>query len=142
MTPTLDDGICRIFLRGFALSCSIGIHAAERAARQRVLVDIDLYTRAPAPGAPDAIGSVVDYDFLRREIGDLAASRHFDLQETLATAILDICTAPEGVLAARVATAKPDVYPDCAMIGVELFRAKPAFGIATPGAWQAGPEGR
>jgi len=30
------------------------------------------------------------------------------------------------VLAARVSTAKPDVYPDCHSVGVEVFRIKPA----------------
>jgi dihydroneopterin aldolase len=29
------------------------------------------------------------------------------------------------VQAARVSTAKPDVYPDCAAVGVEVFRCKP-----------------
>lgn len=132
MGPEADDRLCRIFLRGFRLSCSIGIHRPERERRQRILVDIDLYTAAPAPGAADAIAGVVDYDFLRVEIGHLAAGRHFELQETLAAAILDLCLAPAGVLAARVATSKPDVYPDCAAIGVELFRSKPAFRGATP----------
>ena len=30
-----------------------------------------------------------------------------------------------GVMAARVSTRKPDVYPDCDAVGVEVFRAKP-----------------
>ena len=30
-----------------------------------------------------------------------------------------------GVMAARVSTRKPDVYPDCEAVGVEVFRAKP-----------------
>jgi len=30
-----------------------------------------------------------------------------------------------GVMAARVSTRKPDVYPDCEAVGVEAFRAKP-----------------
>jgi dihydroneopterin aldolase len=28
------------------------------------------------------------------------------------------------VIAARVSTAKPDVYPDCHSVGVEVFRMK------------------
>ena len=30
-----------------------------------------------------------------------------------------------GVQAAQVSTRKPDVYPDCDAVGVEIFRAKP-----------------
>jgi len=30
-----------------------------------------------------------------------------------------------GVQAVRLSTCKPDVYPDCDAVGVEVFRAKP-----------------
>jgi dihydroneopterin aldolase len=31
-----------------------------------------------------------------------------------------------SVMAARVSTAKPDVYPDCEAVGVEVFKIKPS----------------
>ena len=40
-------------------------------------------------------------------------------------AILDALLAHPGVVAARVATSKPDVYPDCEAVGVETFRLRP-----------------
>ena len=119
-------GMRRIFLRNFALSCSIGIHPSERAARQRVLVNVDLFVDGAA-AAPDRIDAVLDYDFLRAEITRLAESRHFDLQETLAQEIAAICMAKPGLLAVRVSTEKPDVYPDCDAIGLELLVAGEAF---------------
>ena len=119
-------GMGRIFLRNFALSCSIGIHPPERAAPQRVLVNVDLFVR-PGTGRTDRIDGVLDYDFLRDEIARLAGSRHYELQETLAQAIADACLAKAGVLAARVSTEKPDVYPDCDAVGVEIFVAGDEF---------------
>jgi dihydroneopterin aldolase len=53
------------------------------------------------------------------------AQGHIGLQETLCDDVLDQLLAHPGVLAARVATCKPDVYPDCEAVGVEAFRAKP-----------------
>ncbi|MFN4088333.1 MAG: dihydroneopterin aldolase [Alphaproteobacteria bacterium] len=122
-------GLRRIFLHRYALSCSIGIHAFERRGPQRLLVDIDLYVRPRPPDGEDTIDTVLDYDFLREEIGHLAASRHFELQETLLEAIAGICLTKPQVLAARVSTEKPDVYPDCAAVGVELFVARDDLGL-------------
>ena len=53
----------------------------------------------------------------------LAGSRHFNLQETLVDAILDLCLAQPGVIEARVSTEKPDVYKDC-RVGYEAVRRK------------------
>lgn len=120
MNALLLQGMRRIFLRNFRLDCSIGIHDFERSARQRILVNIDLYVERGGVGR-DEIDAVVDYDFLRERISALAASRHFNLQETLVEEIAGICLAQDGVKAARVSTEKPDVYPDCDAVGVEVF---------------------
>ena len=58
------------------------------------------------------------------------ARGHIQLQETLADDILQAMLAHPGVRAARVATEKPDVYPDCAAVGVEVFGITPAKGPA------------
>jgi dihydroneopterin aldolase len=46
--------------------------------------------------------------------------RRFNLQETVAHAIYDLVAARAGVVGLRVSTRKPDVYPDCEAVGVEL----------------------
>lgn len=119
-------GLRRIFLRNLTVLCSIGIHPAEREAPQRVLVNIDLYVQGGAPDR-DSIDQVVDYDFLREEVRRLAASRHFNLQETLVEAIAETCLHRRDVLAARVSTEKPDVYPDCDSVGLETFAMSERF---------------
>jgi dihydroneopterin aldolase len=53
-------------------------------------------------------------------IGDLVATRRYNLQETLARAIYDMIAARRGVTGIRVSTRKPDIYPDCDSVGVEL----------------------
>jgi dihydroneopterin aldolase len=49
---------------------------------------------------------------------------HVHLQETLCDDILARLLEHPKVQAARVSTAKPDVYPDCDAVGVEVFRSK------------------
>jgi dihydroneopterin aldolase len=50
---------------------------------------------------------------------------HIHLQETLADDVLQAaCWPTPSVRAARVSTEKPDVYPDCDAVGVEVFGIK------------------
>lgn len=115
--------IRRIFLRNFAVEASIGIHDFERAARQRVLVNVELTVSASAWGQGDDIRSVLDYDFIRRGVAALAADRHFNLQETFCAAIAALVDRPE-VAALRVSTEKTEVYPDCDGVGYEITRTR------------------
>lgn len=125
LDPRLGD--CRrIFLHDFTLEVSIGFHDFEREARQRVVINVDLFVllSASTPAA-DHVGEVLDYDFIRHGIADWAGSRHFNLQETLLDGIVDICFAQPAVRAVRASTQKPDVYPDCRTVGIEVFRFRP-----------------
>lgn len=122
LDPRLAD--CRrIFLHDFALDASIGFHDFELAARQRVLVSVDLYVPlADSTSDRDHVSGTVDYDFIRHGIQRLAHERHYNLQETLVDRIVALCLEPSAVRAVRVRTEKPDVYPDCRTVGVEVFR--------------------
>jgi dihydroneopterin aldolase len=69
----------------------------------------------------DRLDEVLDYDFIRRTIAARVARGHVHLQETLVDDVLRAMLAHPSVRAARVSTEKPDVYPDCAAVGVEVF---------------------
>jgi len=113
----------RLFLRNLALEARLGIHDFERAP-QRVLVSVELFLDPASLPRNDRIAEAVDYDAVRAEIVALAASRHFNLQETFVHAIVELCLARPGVVAARAASAKPDVYPDVELAGYEATRFK------------------
>ena len=116
----------RIFLRDYEIIASIGIHEFERQNPQRIIVDVslDLANDMQPDTAEDRIETVLDYDFLRDRIREIVEGRHFNLQETLCAEILTTCLQPNKVLAARVSTRKPDVYPDCDSVGVEMESRK------------------
>lgn len=116
----------RIFLRDYEIIASIGIHEFERQNPQRIIIDVslDLANDMSPDTAEDRIETVLDYDFLRDRIREIVEGRHFNLQETLCAEILTTCLQPNKVLAARVSTRKPDVYPDCDSVGVEMESRK------------------
>ncbi len=124
--PQLAD--CRrLFLRDYEVWINIGVHDFEKKGEQRVKINVDLYIPlAQSTPTQDKLDEVVDYDFIRREIGVRVAQGHIHLQETLADDVLARMLAHPKVRAARVSTEKPDVYPDCDAVGVEVFGIKEA----------------
>ncbi len=118
-------GCRRLFLHGHAVQMHIGAHDYEKRGPQRVLIDVDLYVPlAHSTPREDRLDEVVDYDFIRSAIAQYLTRGHVQLQETLADELLAALLAHPLVRAARVATAKPDVYPDCDAVGVEVFGFK------------------
>ena len=114
----------RLFLREHRVMARIGVYAHEQQAPQRLVIDVDLWVAAPSQPLQDNLANVLDYDFVRTGIARLVAQQHWNLQESLCHSILDFCLAPSEVLAARVATAKTDIYPDSAAVGYEVTRIK------------------
>jgi dihydroneopterin aldolase len=110
----------KIVLEDYELPVDIGFHEFEIGNPQRLFVTVEVWLDEASFAADDEAASAWNYDFMRTEIGRLAASRRYNLQETLARAIYDLVAARRGVTALRVATRKPDIYPDCAGVGVDL----------------------
>ncbi|HQY07817.1 MAG: dihydroneopterin aldolase [Burkholderiales bacterium] len=124
--PSLMD--CRrVFLANYEVWINIGVHDFEKRGEQRVLINVDLYVPlAETTPQLDQLDEVVDYDFIRRSIAERVSRGHIHLQETLCDDVADLMLAHPKVRAVRVSTEKPDVYPDCQSVGVEIFRIKPA----------------
>jgi dihydroneopterin aldolase len=117
----------RLFLRDYEVPVRIGAHAFEKDAAQRVLFNVDLYV-AYEHSTPrsDSLTEVVDYDFVRALIAARVNQGHTELQETLCDDLAAQLLQHPGVQAVRLSTCKPDVYPDCAGVGVEVFHIKKA----------------
>ena len=118
-------GCRRLFLRNHEIAVQIGVHDFEHQAPQRIRFNVDLYVPlALSTPRADQLDEVVDYDFIRHTIAQRVARGHIELQETLADDLLQQMLAHPKVRAARVSTEKPDVYPDCEAVGVEVFGVK------------------
>ena len=122
--PSLRD--CRrLFLRNYEVMINIGVHDFEKKGEQRVLINVDLYIPlALSTPKEDHLNEVVDYDFMRVTIANRMAEGHVHLQETLCDDVVRKMLAHPNVRAVRVSTMKPDVYPDCEGVGVEVVQMK------------------
>ncbi|HVI05850.1 MAG TPA: dihydroneopterin aldolase, partial [Sphingomicrobium sp.] len=110
----------RILLESFAVQADIGFHEFEIGVPQRLLVTVEIWLKDLAAPADDDPVQAWNYDFLRTEVEEIAGSRRWNLQETLAHAIFNRVAAFRGIHALRVRLSKPDVYPDAHGVGVEI----------------------
>jgi 7,8-dihydroneopterin aldolase/epimerase/oxygenase len=117
----------RIVLDSLEVQVDIGFHDFEVGAPQRLVVTVELWLDDVSIPADDDPAHAWNYDFLRSEVQEIASSRRFNLQETLAHAVFDRLAAFRGVLALRVRTSKPDIYADAHGVGVEI--------ASFPGVW-------
>jgi dihydroneopterin aldolase len=118
---------CRkLFLRRHEVWAQIGVHDFEKGAAQRIWIDVDLYDPyATSTPQADRLDEVVDYDFVRAVIAERVQQGPIELQETLCDDLVQHLLQHPGVHAVRLSTCKPDVYPDCDAVGVEVFKFKP-----------------
>lgn len=115
----------KIALEDYELALDIGFHDFEVGTPQRLVVTLEVWLDEASFADADEVALAWNYDFLRTTIGEIVAGRRFNLQETLAREIYERVAARRGVTALRVVTRKPDVYPDCAGVGVELSSFAP-----------------
>ena len=119
----------RILLEALEVQADIGFHDFEVGAPQRLLVSAEIWLEDTAVPPGDDPELAWNYDFLRREVEEIAGARRYNLQETLAHAVFERIAEFRGVKAVRVRTSKPDVYPDAHGVGVEIA----SFSGAWPG---------
>lgn len=115
----------RLFLRNHTVDVRIGAHDFEKHAPQRIVFNVELFVpySASTP-TQDDLAEVVDYDFIREVIARRVAQGHIVLQETLCDDLMRELIAHPHVQAVRLSSCKPDVYPDCEAVGVEIFQIK------------------
>jgi dihydroneopterin aldolase len=122
--PELSD--CRrLFLRNYNIMSNIGVHDFEKISEQRVLFNVELFIPLlNSTPTQDELDEVVDYDFIRETIKTRVGKGHVQLQETLCDEIAHLLLKHPKVRAVLISTEKPDVYPDCESVGVEVFHIK------------------
>ncbi|MEM5384777.1 dihydroneopterin aldolase [Paraburkholderia phymatum] len=118
-------GCRRLFLRNYEVHINIGVHEFEKRGEQRVVINVELFVPlALSTPVEDKLREVVDYDFMRATIAQRVSQGHIHLQETLCDDLAKALLAHPQVRAVRLSTEKPDVYPDCDAVGVEVFQIK------------------
>jgi dihydroneopterin aldolase len=127
--PATTRATRKMFIRDLVLHASIGVHAHEHAAPQRVRINLDLtVTEDPAVNLSrpaigrDDLSRVVDYEQIANRVRAIIAAGHVQLVETLAERIAEACLTDARVTLASVRVEKLDIFTDAASVGVEIER--------------------
>jgi dihydroneopterin aldolase len=124
--PAMSREVRRIFINGLELIGSVGVYEHEHRYEQRVIVSLDLRVNDGYDGASDRVSDIYDYDLAIQAIKRTVNSGHFNLIETLAERIAEVCLSDKRVVSARVRVEKPDLLPACRGIGIEILRLQSA----------------
>ena len=127
-----------VFLRDMTLLASIGIHAFEHEARQRIRLNVDLAVLDEGVGplnrqlslpsaAKDELRWVVDYERVADRVREMVSAGHVRLVETLAERIAEACLEDARVRSVRVRVEKLDIFADMESVGIEIERRAPGF---------------
>jgi len=127
LQPDAAAALRVVFVRGLELRASLGVHPHEKAAPQRVVVDVELSVRdeaAPSGVGEDDLRRTVDYSAVVRAALAMAAGGHTLLVETLAERLAVAALADPRVERARVTVEKPDAFAEARGVGVSVERVR------------------
>ena len=114
---------CRLVLiRDLVMLCSIGVHAHEHDAKQRIRLNLELDVLESSRPIEDDLRNVVCYDEIISAVRRLVDAGHVRLIETLAERVAALCLGDPRVRRVRVQIEKLDVYADVASVGVAIER--------------------
>lgn len=114
----------RVFIDKYELMASVGIYERERRYIQRVVVSLSLLVSDEYDGVSDTLGNVYNYELSINAIKDTIESAHFNLIETMAQRIADVCLESPEVVSITVRIEKPDVLTECRAVGIEIERSR------------------
>lgn len=114
----------RIYIRDLALRCIIGIYPEERKNKQDVIINITLETDLRAAGKSDSLNDTVDYKTIKLAVLDFVEKSSFQLIESLAEGIAEICLKDRRVQSATVTIDKPGALRFCRSVAVEITRSR------------------
>jgi len=114
----------RIFLQGFKVMTSIGVHPHEHLAAQLIKVDVELDISALRTPKDDRLAETLNYEWVAELIETQCAEGHVQLIETLVERIADQCLGDRRVEAVRVRIEKPGAIAKADAAGVEIYRAR------------------
>ena len=114
----------RVFIRGLAIRCIVGVDAEERREKRDVLIQITMHTDLRQAGRTDALEDTVDYRALKKRIIRLVEESRFYLIEALAQSIADECLQDSRVERVEVAVEKPGALRFARTVGVAIVRRR------------------
>jgi dihydroneopterin aldolase len=110
------------FLHGLKISCIIGIWDWERAAKQNVVIDLDMACDVAGAAASDDIKDAVDYKAVAKRMQEFVGNSSYQLVETMAEEVAQLLISEFGLSWVRVRVNKIGAVRGAGDVGVVIER--------------------
>lgn len=114
----------KVFIEGLAVETLIGVFDWEREIRQRLLLDLTLWTDFSAAVARDDIRATPSYKDVADKVSERVIKTSFALVESLAEEIARLILEEFNVARVRVRVSKPGAVVSARNVGVEIERSQ------------------
>jgi len=113
----------KVLIKGLRCSAHVGVLAAERRRRQKILIDLELGLDLRKAGRNDRVEETVDYAAVAREAKKLVEGRPFVLVEAMAESVAGLILKRFRAKGVTVRIRKFSV-PGTRSVGVAVTRGK------------------
>ena len=107
----------KVLIKNLVLPCTIGVTKEERAKKQNVIIDIEIFCDLSQAGTTDDLTKSIDYAQVQEQVTSAVTKGEFILLESLAQTVASLIL--KNPFASQVTVA----------IKKEIFGKKPAVGI-------------
>ena len=116
----------RILICGIDCVAAIGVTPEERTIRQRVSIDVELFTVTSIPAQTDSLKDAIDYAKVASAVAEVCRNRDYHLIETLAERVAERVLSEFRVGKIRVLVRKisPVAEPRVNYVSVEVVRPR------------------
>ena len=119
-----DLKLDKIYIRDLTLRCIIGVYPEERREKQDLVINIALECDHSAAAKSDKIEDAVDYKGIKKDVIQLVEASSFNLIETLADRIAQLCLSNPKVQQVVVTVDKPGALRFARSVAVEVTRRR------------------
>lgn len=114
----------KVIIQGLTLYSLIGVYDFERHEKQRVIVDVVLFTDLRAAAISDNVADTLDYGKVAMRLAQIADQSSFKLLEALANAMIETIFAEFAVQKLELQLSKPDILDNADSVGVCFHRER------------------
>ncbi len=118
----MKDAPATVLLSALEIHTIVGVYADERAAPQRLVVDLELDTDIARAAASDDVADAIDYADVAERVSSLVRSGRFRLLEAVAKGIAELLIEHYAVSEVRIQVTKPRALSGNASAAVRLTR--------------------
>ena len=114
----------RVTVDDLRVDCIIGVHPWERRAPQELRISLSLAVDLAPSATSGRLADTIDYAELAAASATLARRGRYELLESLAEALADLCLQRPGVREARACVRKPAAIRDASAAVIEVVRRR------------------